>query len=526
MNTNELILEIHVRGQPNPTVVWVKDGVEIQNSERYQILEHSDGTCELVIDKPVNSDSGKYVVQAENRCGKTEISHHVLFEGKESHIAENIHGVFHADRSLLKKDKEKKEEVGEQEKEKEDDKGKKGKAKGKAAKEEPAPVVKGADSKPEKEKREKRIGVHFAAKLTDRCVAEGSKVKLTCYVEGPDPQVRWFKNDQPVVYGPKVRQNFREGLCTLELLSASEADSGTYKCYAKNNNGEETTSCILTVYSSSGSSDSPPTFTRSIKDTYHGKINELVLDCHVRGLPTPTITWVKDGVKIEPSDKYQQIDHEDGTCELIISDPVQYDSGKYVCQAENRVDKAEISHVVQLQAKDIRPGSPAREPAPKVEEAAKPEEKKEEKKKEEKKKKKDEPVGGGRRHEAAPPPDPKKNLYFGNFLANRTVPEGSNLRMSVYINGPDPQCRWFKNEQPIVYGPKSKAACQDGLAVLVLSKLSVDDSGEYKLVARNPDSEIVTTCHLHVYETVKEDKTAPVFTVGIKGRVFIFCVCL
>lgn len=496
----------------------------MQNGEKYQIVNSQDGTCELIIDKPTNKDSGKYVCQAENRVGKAEISHFVLFEGKDSHIAENIHGVFHADPQLLKKGKEIIQD-GVEPKAKADegeaDKGK-GKGKPKAAKSKPsAPETTTVDSKPSKEeKREKKVGIYFSANLTDRVVAEGSKVKLTCYVEGPQPAVRWLKNEQPVQYGPKVRQNYREGLCTLELLSASQADSGQYQCYAKNNYGEASSECKLTVYANPGTADVPPTFTRSIKDTYHGKINELVLDCHVRGLPTPSITWVKDGVKIEPSDKYQQIDHADGTCELVISDPIPYDSGKYVCQAENRVSKSEIVHVVQLQARDIRPASPSRDVGRKEEatEASKPAEKKDEKKTKAPKEKKAAGEGGGRRSAAIPLPDPKRCLYFGNFLSNRTVSEGSSLRMTVFIGGPDPQVRWFKNDQVVVYGPKSKSSCQDGLATLVLSNLNPDDSGEYKLIAKNSENEISTLCTVTVYRKAKEDKVAPVFTVGIKGK--------
>lgn len=44
------------------------------------------------------------------------------------------------------------------------------------------------------------------------------------------------------------------------------------------------------------------------------------------------ITWTKDAVTIEPSEKYQIIDKDDGTCELIVNFATKQDNGKYVCK--------------------------------------------------------------------------------------------------------------------------------------------------------------------------------------------------
>lgn len=104
LNINELYLETHVRGVPHPTVEWYKDSVNISRTDpKYQVFDHPDGLCELIVNEPNQGDCGKYVCQATNRAGSTEIPHYVLFEGKAHHIAENIHGVYHADHSRLDK---------------------------------------------------------------------------------------------------------------------------------------------------------------------------------------------------------------------------------------------------------------------------------------------------------------------------------------------------------------------------------------------------------------------------------------
>lgn len=493
-----------------------------EDDEKYEIIDHADGTCELIVDKPEKKDSGKYVIKAENRAGKTEIRHTVLFEGASLHIQENIHGVFHADKNVLKKSKKK------------DD----------ASEEAPAPAEEAEEKKPKKDgyessdysdtettpgsgirRRRKKIGIYFKAKLTDRVIAEGSKVKLTCCVEGSDPAVRWYHNDQPVVFSPSAKINFSAGLCTLELLNVTEAQSGTYKCHAKDNNGETASTCKVTVYKATDA-DVPPTFTRTIKDTYNSKMNELVLDVNVRGLPTPFITWVKDGVVVESSERYEQVYHEDGSCNLIVAKPTIADSGKYICWAENRAGKVEVAHTVQFEPLPTTGspsrGSPLREGKPPTGEET--EEQKAER--ERRKKNLDEEEYSGRGREVPPPPDLKKRVYITNSLVNRIVKVGANCKWTVCVDGPEPSAKWFFSkdggeEKPINFSSHTKIQMQDGLAILIIVGVTEEDAGNYRLLIRGSDNECETSGTLTVYSLDKEaQKIPPVFTVPIKGKCF------
>ncbi|KAH8347927.1 hypothetical protein KR084_002412 [Drosophila pseudotakahashii] len=536
LNTNELILETAVRGQPTPEVQWFKDSIEIQSGGRYQLIEHQDGTRELIIDRPDNKDSGKYVLKAESRAGKMEISHYVLFEGQAHHISDNIHGVFHADKSLLRpKEVEKPVEkkpapaaAGEPESEAED-----GKAKKRGRKDEDESSAYATDNASDtaslsSKRREKNIAIHFSTSMRDRVVAEGSKVKISCFLEAKEPQVKWFKDGEQIQNSPKIRGRYSEGLCLLEVMSATAEDNGEYKCWGRDETGEASTSCRLEVYEDPGTGDVPPTFTRNIKDTMHGKINELQLDVHVRGLPTPSVTWVKDGVKVENSDKYQQVDHDDGTCELFISHPKPSDSGKYVCQAENREGKTEIVHMItvekRVRAPRISPPREGRPPRPAGDEEAPPAEGEEGEgaaegeggERRRRKPKPDEEEQTSSRREVPPPPDLRKRLYFRNFLSNRTVKSGSNVKWMVNIDGPEPTAKWFFGDQPIAFGPKSKMSMQDGIAWLNLVGVTEEDAGEYTLRVRGSENEIVSTCTLFVYSTGKPEVISPTFVVGIK----------
>lgn len=552
MNTNELILETGVRGVPTPEIHWFKDMVELTQGGKYHMLEHQDGTIELVIDYPDQKDSGKYVIKAESRAGKAEISHYVLFEGKAHHIADNIHGVFHADKSLLRPKTKDEEPVKatpapaaaaaaaetDTDAEEAGSKGAKGRRMsrrksrrgGDEEEEGVSTATEFASDSGSLKKREKVIGIHFATNIRDRLVTEGSKVKISCFLEAKEPQVKWIKNGEPLQNKPdKIRGRYSEGLCLLEIFNVTPEDAGDYQCWARDETGECSTNCKLEVYENPGTGDTPPTFTRNIKDTFHGKINELQLDVHVRGLPTPTVTWVKDGVKIEPSEKYQQIDHEDGTCELFIADPTKADSGKYVCQAENREGRTEIAHNVTVEPRvRVRPRSPLRDarmppvPAKSAEDGEAPVEESEESKKERMKRRKskaqlEEEEQTSSRREVPPPPDLRKRVYFRNFLSNRTVKSGSNVKWMVNIDGPEPTAKWFHGETKIDFSPRSRMSCQDGIAWLNLVGVTEEDAGEYTLRVKGAENEIVSTCTLFVYSTGQEEVIPPVFTVGIKG---------
>lgn len=542
MNINELYLETHVRAEPLATIEWAKDGVTVSRDDpKYQQIDHADGLCELIVNFPNDKDSGKYVCKAQNSCGLAEIPHYVLFEGKEAHIAENIHGVFHHDQSRVDRAKgeravtngatENGDDAAEDDKSKKNAKGK-GRAPSSAS---AAPAAITASSAPaapaKKEPREQRIALHFPTKLSNRVAAEGTKVKLTCYLEGPDPNIRWLKDEQPIVYSPKCRQNNQNGLCTLELASVTVADTGVYKCYARNQNGEASTSANLEVYASDVSADLAPTFTRGMKELYNSKINEINITCHVRGKPTPAITWSKDGVTIEPNEKYQLIEHDDGLCELNISDCTRQDNGKYVCQADNRAGKADTTHIVQVQIREQRsslvslkdlPPTPQNGEA--VENGQTNGEAPAAKGKGQPRKKADAPSGGGRRT-PAPPPNPKEQLFFRAFLTDRTVGEGGKAKLSCYIEGPDPQVRWFKDENPLQMSPRCRSELRDGLCTLTLQSVVVEDCGVYRVLARNQASEITSSATLNVYESIKASASAPIFTSTIKG-IERLCVCL
>ena len=58
-------------GIPKPQVRWLKQGVEVIQSQEYQIEEMEDGTSILIIPEVYQDDTGEIVFEAFNPLGVT-----------------------------------------------------------------------------------------------------------------------------------------------------------------------------------------------------------------------------------------------------------------------------------------------------------------------------------------------------------------------------------------------------------------------------------------------------------------------
>lgn len=68
--------------------------------------------------------------------------------------------------------------------------------------------------------------------------------------------------------------------------------------------------------------------------------------------------------------------------------------------------------------------------------------------------------------------------------------------------------------------PRVRVDLRDGLITLNIQSAVPEDSGVYRILVRNPDSEITSSCTLNVYQTNQPTATAPLFTNTIKGMSF------
>lgn len=268
-------------------------------------------------------------------------------------------------------------------------------------------------------------------------------------------------------------------------------------------------------------------------DVYHTHEKDLVIDCKVRANPRPLVVWTKDDLPIELDERMQQVENLDGVCEFIIHQPTAKDSGKYSCTATNNIGTSTTSHQVEYTPHPSLPGS-RRDSGMSSSAAESDAEKGDDEKKDDK--------GGKAKGAKRLPPSEKKTeanyqsrrqaaptieellkasrmkLSFVTHLTNRVFPEGTKIKLSCVVQGPDPNIRWLRNDQPVVYSPRIRNLSKEGLCVLEIDKSTLDDSGDYTCIARNTESDISCSCTVQIYETKATAEFAPTFTRSLKGE--------
>ncbi|XP_057191725.1 myosin light chain kinase, smooth muscle isoform X2 [Triplophysa rosa] len=89
----------------------------------------------------------------------------------------------------------------------------------------------------------------FSTVIKDVEVVEGSAARFDCKIEGyPDPEVVWFKDDQPIKETRHFQIDYDEdGNCSLVISEVSGEDDAKYTCKAMNSVGEATCTAELIV---------------------------------------------------------------------------------------------------------------------------------------------------------------------------------------------------------------------------------------------------------------------------------------
>lgn len=65
--------------------------------------------------------------------------------------------------------------------------------------------------------------------------------------------------------------------------------------------------------------------------------------------------WIHDGLPIEFSNKYEFYHKEDGTAQLIVSNPKLIDNGRYILKATNSAGTLEHTYVLKYEGRQVEP---------------------------------------------------------------------------------------------------------------------------------------------------------------------------
>lgn len=200
-------------------------------------------------------------------------------------------------------------------------------------------------------------------------------------------------------------------------------------------------------------------------------VNELVLECRVRGEPRPSIAWTKDGNFIDNDDKYLQIDQADGLCRLVVSNPSEKDSGVYICKADNSVASDQVSHNVTFEGQNAYISEKTH----------------------------------GYFHR-----DPNKP-QFQNALGDHLVTAGGTIALQAEIIHGPVEVQWLCEKEPIVYSDKVRSIYDHGVYTLILTEATKELSGTYTCRATNAFGKVESNAHVHVVGPSVKGGKCPLF---------------
>ncbi|KAF4016760.1 hypothetical protein G4228_008189 [Cervus hanglu yarkandensis] len=147
---------------------------------------------------------------------------------------------------------------------------------------------------------------------------------LECSVEAdPAPEIEWHR--EGVLLQADAHTQFPEEGRFLQLQALSTADSGDYSCTARNAAGSTSLAFHVEVHMVPTIHPGPPIVNASMNQT-------TLLPCQADGAPRPLVSWLKDGVPLDPESPRFQILSEGS---LRIQPVLAQDAGHYLCLASN-----------------------------------------------------------------------------------------------------------------------------------------------------------------------------------------------
>uniref|UniRef100_A0A8C1AHG3 BOC cell adhesion associated, oncogene regulated n=1 Tax=Cyprinus carpio carpio TaxID=630221 RepID=A0A8C1AHG3_CYPCA len=256
-------------------------------------------------------------------------------------------------------------------------------------------------------------------------VDEGNTAVIECHLPESQPkaQVRYSVKQEWLETSKGNYLIMPSG--NLQIANATRDDEGPYKCAAYNPVTQEvkTSSSTDRLRIRRSTSEAAriiyPPASRSIMVN---KGQRLVLECVASGIPTPQVTWAKDGLDLRNHNNTRFL-----LSNLLIDAVSESDSGTYVCHADNGIGSASSARVLY----DVQVFEP---PQVRVE------------------------------------------------LQQKDVAWGDTVRFSCQVRGkPAPTVVWLHNAQPLSPSPRHRMSSQ----VLRVLSVGPQDDGMYQCMAEN-----------------------------------------
>ncbi|XP_076126836.1 hemicentin-1 [Alosa pseudoharengus] len=251
---------------------------------------------------------------------------------------------------------------------------------------------------------------------------QDSVVTLECQTSGnPPPQISWLKNGRPLALSSRTRLLSRDSVVRISPVQLS--DAGVYTCVARSRAGQDELNFDLQVQVPPGVDHVEPTEQVTVVSG-----SQVTLTCEARGVPPPTLTWLKDGQPLSLQ-RNLLLDGQETRLQLPLVGLA--DAGLYSCVASNQAGSSTKTFNLTV----LEP--------PRISGSSSPEE---------------------------------MLVAVDSVLELECVAEGL----------PPPSLSWLKDGQPL--GERSDLI-QRGGQLLRINKVQVEDAGLYTCLASSPAGE-------------------------------------
>ncbi|KAI5693209.1 hypothetical protein M8J75_011082 [Diaphorina citri] len=300
-------------------------------------------------------------------------------------------------------------------------------------------------------------------------VQEGHPIELRAQLEAsPLAQLRWTKNGEKLLPSDRIEMSSTpDGAVKLSIHEAQLSDSGAYKLFAFNDNGEMHSMCAVVV----DPEDKIPSIAQPLSEVLGYEGEPLKLTALIEGFPIPTITWMKDSHILHSGSGCSMVT-KPSACgnytevSLILPNPGPKDAGRYSFVAQNKLGDAESATRVEIARKETIP-------------------------------------------------------RFSLQLNPGKVIEGYPAKLAVKAYAyPEPELQWTFNNHPFIPdGIHSRIITDDdGTQTLLIDKTLPDDAGVYAVMATNNRGTASTRGILDVQPSgrVDQEEQAPGFVHNFK----------
>ncbi|CAI6343292.1 unnamed protein product [Macrosiphum euphorbiae] len=438
---DSIVLSAQIDAYRPVKVEWFRDGIQLRNGRRVDIITDHDGNLELRIACVTNRDSGTYMLRVSNDTGTVE-----------SRCEVNVVEREHKDTGM--------EQIS---------------------------LINHLYSKKPK----------FVVKPKFQEVEEGQEVIIDSEIVGdPLPKITWLRDGLK----PEYYRDNSEFLCVsngnryqLKIPHAKLTHTGTYTLLAANPHGQIKALISLQVYSTGhckkkmengtnyATVERLPRISRGLVDIECRENDSVSFECKLNITQETDIRWQKDGklVRLGKHIKSQLVDGDTARLDISTASPLH--EGLYTCTAFNELGQDSTSARLILLS-DSQETAKAPQSNGQRNTML------------------NSPILAGETNDRCTKRLKRSSApKFYAVLHDRIADVGETVRFLCSVSGhPPPWSSWEKDGQPIGVNSRMRIREDDDHRSLEICDVTSDDAGLYRITVENKFGKIQATARLEV----------------------------